>query len=251
MKSLFGPFIPGASLASGFLCLLLVLPASGQMHHAPARTVEVTGEGLVRADPDRATVQFGVITWAEDPEVAREETAEAAARALNALRGLGIPDEQIQLQVLRLQPRYEYDEETNSRKRVGYEAVRRVEVILDTLDELPDVIARIVEEGANELNGIQYGLQDASREQVRNEALREAARQAQEKAQLLSETLGAELGPLQHIAEASYSGPQPFEYRDVQRMAEAAVASQAVPDAFAAGQVEVQAQVRVVFELEQ
>ena len=212
--------------------------------------MRVTGEGIVRVDPDQVTVTFGIITWADDPQAARAQNADAAARAMNALRALDIPDEQLQLKVLRLQPRYEYDEETRNRRRVGYEAIRQVEVILNDLELLPQVIAEIVEEGANELDGIHYGLQDDSREEARNDALREAAVQAREKARLLARVLGADLGMLQEIVEESYSGPRPFAYENVRAMAEAAVADQSVPDAFAAGQVEVRAQVRVVFSLQ-
>ncbi len=239
------------SLLSTFLCLLLAVPAFGQMmHHDNARTVQVTGEGIVNVDPDQVTVQFGIITWADDPETARAQNAEAAARALNALRALDIPEDQIQLQVLRLGPRYEYNDRTNNREMVGYEAMRKAEIVLNDLDKLPDVIVEIIEEGANQLDGIQYGLQDLAQEQARNAALREAARQAEEKAALLARTLGSDLGDLRQIVEQSYSGPRPFAYRDVAMMAEAAVASKAVPDAFAAGQIEVRAEVRVVFDLE-
>ena len=50
------------------------------------RTISVSGEGIVRAEPDQATVRFGIVSRAEDPEEARRLNAAAAREAMNAVR---------------------------------------------------------------------------------------------------------------------------------------------------------------------
>lgn len=213
--------------------------------YAQSRQVTVQGEGTVTVDPDEAVVRFGVVTVNADPERARALNAEAAARAMNAIRDLGVEERHIKLETLRLQPRQEYNRQAQRYEEKGFEAVREVRVTLKDLDQLPVLVSRIVQQGANRLNNISYGLSD--RETVRQQALVEAAKNARIKAALLAETLGSELGPVREINENGVQIPQPrFEASmQVARMADAAPE----PDAYASGQIEVVARVTVAFYL--
>ncbi len=210
-------------------------------------TVTVSGEGTVTAQPDQALVRFGVVTRAETAQAARTKNATAAKNAMNAVRNLDVPEEQMRMESLRLQPRYEYNDEENRRELVGYEATRQVVVELDSLDVLPQLVADVVQEGANRLDAINYELSDRS--QFRNEALRKAAQAAREKAQLLAETLAAQLGPVHAIDEENFDFVQPTPRMATMEMAKADEAAQAEPEAYAAGEIEVSARVRVVFNL--
>ena len=210
-------------------------------------TVSVNGEGTVTAQPDQAVVRFGVVTQAKTAEQARSQNASSAKSTLNAVRALDVPEEKMRMESLRLQPRYEYNDEKNRRERVGYEATRQVIVELGRLEVLPRLVADVVEGGANELDGIDYQLSDRS--QLRNDALRKAARAAREKAQLLTETLGEQLGGARTINEQSVERVQPQPRVARMEMAKASDAAQAEPDAYAAGEIEVSAQVQVTFNL--
>lgn len=213
---------------------------------APTRTISVNGEGTISVEPDQATVRFGVVTQADDPEAAREQNASAASQAMNAIRDLGIAERKIRMETLRLQPRREYNRETRSYEERGFEAIRQVVVEVDDLDQLPTLITRIVQRGANRLDGINYDVAD--REAVRNEALQAAAQQARAKALLLAETLNAQVGPPRQINEQSFSFPRPeFRVQGAAAMAKADAAPE--PDAYAAGEIEVTATVQVTFDL--
>jgi hypothetical protein len=106
----------------------------------------------------------------------------------------------------------------------------------------------VVQQGANRLDGIEYGLQD--RDPVRNEALREAATHARAKAELLAQTLGASLGPVQSISEQSFSFPRPAMRVEMALAADQAGGREPSPDAYAAGEIEVTATVQVTFRLQ-
>ena len=216
-------------------------------HHAPGRTITVSGEGTARATPDEATVRFGIVTQAQTAEAAREQNAEASSSALNAAREL-VDEENIRLETLRLMPRYEYDRDDGERRLVGYVAERTAVVEVDDLEVLPRLVALVVERGANRLEGIQYDLAD--RAPVRREALREAAQDARDKAQVLAQSLGVGTGPVVQISEQSYDFPRPRF--DVAMAARAESAQQAAPepDAYAPGEIEVTARVQVTFALE-
>jgi uncharacterized protein YggE len=240
---------PRRTLSAALLPLILsglfVLPVAAQ--ETSPRTVTVSGEGTVTAQPDQAVVRFGVVTRAETAQEARAENATAAKNAMNAVRALDIPDEQLRMETLRLQPRREYNPETKQREEQGYEATRQVVVELGDLKVLPQLVADVVEGGANRLDAIEYQLSDRSR--FRDEALREAAESARDKAGLLAETLEADLGPVRTINEQNFDFVRPRPQTARMEMAKAADAGQAEPEAYAAGEIEVSAQVQVVFDL--
>jgi uncharacterized protein YggE len=237
------------------VCVLALLVGSlfvagttlAQSDDGPSRTISVQGEGTVRVAPDRAVVRFGIVSEAETAEAARSQNADAAARAMNAVRDLGIPDNRIRMEALQLQPRREYNPETRQREDKGYEATRQIVVEVDSLDRLPVLVTRVVQEGANRLSGIQYDLSD--RDAIRNDALREAAEAARAKADLLATTLGATLGPVQEIREQSFSFPRPMMRMEAAAMKTADQAAPQ-PDAYAAGEIEVSASVQVTFFLQ-
>ncbi len=213
-----------------------------------ARTVSVGGEGTVRTAPDQAVVRFGVVSRAETAEDARSKNATAARNAMNAVRELGIPEEDMQMERLRLQPRREYNPQKQTHEEKGFEATRQVVVELDSLEVLPRLITEVVQRGANRLEGVDYQL--SNREEVRNQALREAAQAARQKAQLLTESLDAQLGEVRRISEQSYDFRTESQQPRVMKMSETAQAdAEPEPEAYAAGEIEVSAQVQVVFDL--
>jgi uncharacterized protein YggE len=239
---------PSRLLIAVCLGLLVAAPAPAQDTPAPDRVVRVSGEGTVQAAPDRATVRFGVVSRAETAEAARSQNATAAKTAMNAVRELGVAEETMRMETLRLQPRREYDPETQTREERGYEASRQVVVELDTLAQLPRLVTRVVQRGANRLEGIDYGLQD--RTAARNEALRQAAQSAREKAQLLAESLGAALGPVRQIDEQSFGYQDPSPRAEMQLAKSRGGGAAPEPDAYAAGKIEVNATVQVTFALQ-
>lgn len=229
------------------LVLLLAGVSSAQAQEDLPRTVRVTGEGIVSSSPDQATVRFGIVSQAQEAEAARAQNATAAKTAMNAVRELGVPEANLRMQTLRLEPRREYNRETKSYEEKGYEATRQVVVELDSLELLPRLVAQVVQRGANRLEDVSYGLSD--RTAARNEALREAAQAARDKARLLVETLDAQLGAVRQIHEQNFSFAQPTPRVQMEFAQAAAADAQPEPDAYAAGEIEVSAQVEVVFDL--
>ncbi|MDX1530439.1 MAG: SIMPL domain-containing protein [Rhodothermales bacterium] len=228
------------------LLLLVAMPAAAQApaEAPPPRTVTVTAEGTVEVEPDRVTLRFAVVTRAPEPEAARAQNARDAEAALDAVRALGLPEEQIQLLSLRLDEDVEYGPDGPT--RVGFIARRDVEVVLDDLDLLPRLVAEVVEQGANELNGIEYDLQDRSA--AEDQALVGAAGRARAKAAVLASALGAGVGRVVSASEGGVSvrPPQPmFAAR-----AEVMQSDEPYPGAYAAGQITVRAHVTVTFALE-
>lgn len=234
-------------LCSALLAVLLAGPARAQ-DVPDDRAVRVSGEATVRVAPDQATVRFGIVSRAETAEDARSQNATAARNAMNAVRELGVPEEKMRMETLQLRPRREYNPETQTHEEKGYEAIRLVVVEVEDLEQLPSLVTRVVQRGANRLEGIEYGLRD--RTAARNDALRQAARAARDKAELLATTLGVALGPVQAISEESFGFDAPSARLEMQYAKTAGADAAPEPDAYAAGEIEVRATVQVTFSLQ-
>lgn len=211
-------------------------------------TISVSGEGIVKVEPDLVTVRFGVVTRDDDPVKARQLNEEAAGDALNAVRALGVEERKIKVTVLQLNEIREFDRERRRQIPAGFEATRQVVVELDDLDKLPALIARVTQHGANRLFGLSYDIQD--REHVQNDALRKAAANARDKAKILTETLQVTLGKVVRIQEQSFRFPGPIAVRAMAAEQVDAAMDMGRPEAYAAGEIEVRAQVQIEFLIE-
>jgi len=234
------------------ICLVSILPpilvhAQNQDAWPNEPAISVVGEAVVRATPDIARVHFSVVTLDPDPEEARRRNAEASREAMNVAREIVQDERDVRLENLRLQPQREYDPETRRTIDRGFEASRDVVVRVRDLDQLPTLVARIVQHGANRLNSVSYELEDP--DSVRNEALRQAALKARQKATLLATELGARAGRILRIQERPMSPVYPM--RDMQEAYMAARSgAEPEPEAYAAGEIEVRALLELVLALE-
>jgi uncharacterized protein YggE len=212
------------------------------------RSVTVSGTGILRVLPDMATVRFGVVTVDDNPENARAMNAQAAGESMNAIRSLGVEDRKMRLDVLRLEPNQVYDENLRRYVEKGFKAVREVSVILEDMDLLPALIASVVEKGANRIQGISYGL--TSKRDEENKALKLAVEDARQRAYVMVKTLGSELGQVLRITEQGVDVPQPVLQFERANMAQKTMASDATPEAYSSGEIEIRASVILVFAIE-
>lgn len=211
-------------------------------------TVSVSGEGIIKVEPDMVSVRFGVVTRDEDPVKARRLNEEAAAKALEAVRNLGVEERKIKVTVLQLNEIREYDRERRRQIPVGFEATRQVVVELDNIDTLPQLIAQVTQHGANRLFGLSYDI--SNREQARNDALRKAVSNAREKALVITESLDVKLGKVTRVSEERFDFPGPIPVRAMMMEQRDQMLDAGAPEAYAAGEIEVRTNVQVVFTLE-
>ena len=233
------------------VCLLAVKSqeASGQIQRIEERyaTITVVGEGIARVSPDKAVVRFGIVTRDEDPEEARRKNAEASRAAMNVVREIIEDDSEMRLENLRLEPAREYDPENRRWVDLGFEAVRDVVVDVRDLDQLPTLVARVVQSGANRLHSVTYELED--QDEVRNMALERALNNAREKATLMASVLGNSIGRVLRISEQGAGMPIPIMRDAMMESYAMAKAAEPEPEAYAPGEIEVRSNVEVVFAL--
>ncbi|MFO1174165.1 MAG: SIMPL domain-containing protein [Paracoccaceae bacterium] len=199
----------------------------------------VTGEGQVQVAPDMATVTMGVTNDADTARAALDANSQAVAALLKELATAGIEAKDIQTTGLSLGPRIDYSS-GGGQKLLGYTASNMVTVEVRALDKLGGVLDSVVNEGANTLNGISFGLQDPA--PATDEARKAAVVEARRKAELYAAAAGVKLGKLRSISEnGGMAPPMP--------MAADAFAKGAAPVPVSAGQLSVSASVSLVYEL--
>jgi uncharacterized protein YggE len=227
------------------ILLLAALPAAAQVS-PPLRpvppvpnTVTVLGEAVVYAPPDRARLRFGVETEGATAEATFRQHEQEVAAVLTAVRRLGIPDRDIELEWVGLN-----DRRDDRGQPDGYTAARMVTVTTDSLRLVPELVAAIVDAGGDRLAGLDYYLEND--DLFENQALEAAFDRAEAKARELALAAGARLGPVVAVAEQGVQPPMPLLVRG----AAESYAMDAVPGAYSTGQSEVRAFVVVTFALE-
>ncbi len=171
------------------------------------RTIQVSGQGEVRAEPDRAIVRLGVQTEADTAQSAMQTNSESMTAVISATLDAGIDQADIQTEGFRLQPVYQSSDNSQSPELTGYRVSNIVRVTVRDLTQLGDLLDSAVSAGSNTIEGIQFEISNQAEMEA---AAREAAmNDAQQKAEQLTNLAGAELGPVHTIIETGVSSPRP------------------------------------------
>jgi uncharacterized protein YggE len=184
---------------------LLTTPALAQV--IPPAAISVTGEATVSVPPDLAEIDGGVTSEAKTAREASEANNAAMGKVLQALKGAGIEQKDIQTSRLSLQPQSAPNRSGPS-AIAGYRASNRVTVRVRDVTKVAGVIDTLVGAGANEIGGIHFVVSQASKllDEARERAVADARRKAEIYARAAGVTLGAPLG----ISEEGNSAPAPY-----------------------------------------
>lgn len=189
------------------LLLVVFFPVAGWADD-PARQIVVSATGAAEATPDMATVSVGVSREAGTAAEAMQAMASAAEAVLEEVTAAGIDARDVQTTSVNLNPVWEAGNTRPPQIR-GYSASTTVAIRVRDLDRLGALLDSVVGSGANQLNGLNFGIADT--EPLEAEARADAVRRAASKAATLAEAAGVTLGPVQSITEgASRSAPAPM-----------------------------------------
>jgi uncharacterized protein len=177
----------------------------GDMNPPDVPFLTVAGTGEVRVVPDEATVRLGVTRQAPAAQAAQEQVNEVAQGIRAAVLKLGITEEQIQTSQLSLHPVYAQQKPgvPEEPRIVAYQASNTVSVRVEKLGLAGPVIDAGLKAGANQLEGIQFGLRNEL--PARERALREAVMSARSKARAIADALDVRLREVLEVEEGGVS----------------------------------------------
>jgi uncharacterized protein len=165
----------------------------------------VTGTAQVFTAPDQATVRLGIVRQAANAQAAQEQANAVAQEILNAIGKAGVPANQIQTMRLVLSPVYapRSPDSRDAPRIVAYNATNTVSVRLENLSLVGPVIDAGLKAGANQLEGVQFGLRNDL--PSRQQALKQAVEEARSKAMTMAEALRVNLAEVLEASEGSVS----------------------------------------------
>ena len=228
---------------AGALVLSFLLAQLPNIEARPPVLV-VNGTAQILVAPDEATVRLGIVRQAANAQTAQEQANSVAQEILNALGRAGVAANQIQTARLVLSPVYapRSPESRDAPRIVAYNAANTVSVRLQNLTLVGPVIDAGLKAGANQLDGVQFGLRNDL--PARQEALKHAVEEARGKAQTMAEALRVNLG---EVLEASEGGISVVDHVEAFTASRALVAAPETP--VSPGQIQVNANVTIRYRI--
>jgi len=233
-----------------WLLVLLGYPVAAQAYdevRAGTPTLTVSDTGMVPHVPDTAYVTFGLETAGKSLTEAQRRNASIMGKVMERLRELQIDKERIQTSSFTVSPHYRppstrpTDSPPASPEIIGYVISNMVTVEIRALDKVGTVIEEVLKAGANNFQGLHWGLRDE--QPVRLSALKLAADKARQKAAVLSEALHVKLVRVLSVNEGGHV------VRPAVAMARMAMESSAGDMPISSGELKVEATVTLVYEI--
>jgi len=233
---------------SGVLRLVLLVAAFSATSFAQSSIsvvpavplITVTGSATLDAVPDQAFVRIGILHLGGSAKEAQDEANKNVQATLTAIAKLGIPEPNIQTTRLTISPMYSQPRPggNDAVHITGYTASNVVTITLDNLALIGPVVDAGLENGANQLEGVQFALKNDG--PVRELALHLAVLEAKAKATAIAEALAVTLGAVQEVSE---SGSSVIPVGERNEAVFAMAARSPVPTPVSAGQIEVRVSV--------
>ena len=194
-----------------------------------------TGEGVVKAAPDRVWITIAAESRAKGPKEAQRANADAMKAVLDKLKGLGLAGDAIRTSGYDLQPQFDY---VGGRQTLReYVARNSVEVRVDDVARAGDVLDAAVGSGATSVSGVRFDLKDRS--VVERDALRKAVADARARADAAASGAGMKVDRVVRIEEQRVALPEPRPMM----MARQSMTADAGSPPIVAGEIEVRVMV--------
>jgi uncharacterized protein YggE len=173
------------------LFLLLVMVTTPVLaEEIDTNVINVSGQGSVKAAPDRAAVTLGVITEAQTAHQAQSDNAQKVDTAVKALINSGIAESDIKTKNYSLRPNYVYPEK-EAPKIVSYIVENNIMITVKNTEQVGNILDVAVKSGVNQVNSINFYVENDQALKV--QALQKAVADARAKADVLAAALGKKI----------------------------------------------------------
>lgn len=142
--------------------------------------VELSVTETVLGSPDTATFSTGVTSKAPTASAALRQNSADMDKVIKQIVAQGIKREDIQTSGINLSADYEYNNEVRTPRFIGYQVSNTVTVKVRQIDKLGAILDSVVSQGANNLSGPSFSIDDdsAAQREARDKAMKRAEAQA-------------------------------------------------------------------------
>lgn len=172
-----------------------------------SRTITVSGIGVASGAPDIAYLQIGTDQTDANPATAFNNANSVMSAVRDAVVGLGVDAADIQTSTFNMWVQDNTDSNGNPTGERTYHAQNMVTISIRDISQAGDVINAGIDAGANNINGLTFGIADST--ELANQARDLAIGDAQARAAQIASTLGVEVGDVITVNESVSSDNQP------------------------------------------
>lgn len=240
------------AIATAILIPLLGATTALDSDEVIVPSLTVRGSAILEKPADQLRIRIGVVTEDDEATTALRENTQQMSEVFKALKKTGLSDSEFQTSQIRIQPLY------SRRPRqagvewkaviIGYQVSNSINVKTMKLKLAGEIIQAANEAGANSIDSISFGLADHRKH--RAEAIRTATANALADARTLADAANLKLVRVLSINLDQAAAPRPLAM-SMNRGMEMAMASGAAPPPINPGDVNVNASVTVVYEIEE
>lgn len=223
------------------LTSILSVVAMQAQTNKPNAQINVVGTSEMKIVPNYAVLTIGVDTKNDKAEVAKSENDAIMAKMLKTIKKFKIEDKHYQTQRVNLFKNRDYE-----KKKDYYQANQTVKIQLHDLDKYETLVAALMADGANAIQGVEY--KSTETEKYQAELRGKAALDAKKKAEDFAKALGQNVGKAIVISDNSSSNFNPPIY--AMKANSMALAADSMPEqTLAVGEIVINANVSISFEL--
>jgi uncharacterized protein len=181
--------------------------------------IVTSAQGEARVAPDKATINVGVQTRATTAAAAATQNSQKQRAIIDAIKAKGVPAEQITTSNFNVIPETRYDREGQQAPRTtSYLVMNSITVELKRIDQVGPVIDAALAAGANQINSLNFGIQNP--DSARRAALAQAVAKSKADAEVMARAAGGTLGALIEMTSGDQFVPRPpIPFAAEQRMA--------------------------------
>ncbi len=225
------------------LILLIVLACALPSFAASERTISVAGKARLGVAPDLATFNVVISHQSMDPVQSQDEVEDLTTAMVTGIRALPLLEDSLQAAHLEVSPQYRWVNNHSKQVFDGYRVSRNLRFTLNDLGQLGRTYQEIIRLGATSVQPAVLSSTQAS--MLEQSLLTQAFENARQEAALIATAAGMTLGtPTQiHVSPVRHGG----EHMLAAPMAAARMESDAA--VYEPGQIEIQRDVAVTFEL--
>ncbi len=210
-----------------------------------AKSITVTGTGVVKVVPDIAYINVGITTQNENVTDAIEENSNQAQTIKDELINFGIAEEDIQTSSFSIYPQSNYDYNGNITSTT-FVVNNNVYVTVRDLNTMGELLGKVTASGANSIYGISFDVQDKSAALTQSREL--AVEFARQQAEEVAVASGVKLGEILTISV--YSNDVPYIVSDSYGMGGGGYPASATKIPISAGNYVISSSVTVQYVIE-
>lgn len=207
--------------------------------------ISVNGEGTITVVPDEVLIQVYIQEEASSAQKVKENTDKVIDEVLKYLKSEKIPQKNIQTEYVRLGKNVQNNKYGNVPNAVNFYANQSISILLTDVSKYDEITRGLLELGINGINSVQF--KSSEIEKYEAQARLKAIADAKSKANEYAKALEVKVGTPTLISESSnsYSNPQVFRTMEMKQSSISSSNTQTL----AVGEMEIKAQIHVVFSI--